>query len=29
LLKIVVTKLRELPGAAKVRWSVDVDPLEF
>jgi primosomal protein N' (replication factor Y) len=29
LLKALVTHLRSLPVAAKVRWAVDVDPLEF
>lgn len=29
LLKILVTHLRGLPIATKVRWAVDVDPLEF
>jgi primosomal protein N' (replication factor Y) len=29
LLKALVTHLRSQPLAAKVRWAVDVDPLEF
>jgi primosomal protein N' (replication factor Y) len=29
LLKGLVSYLRDLPLAAKVRWAVDVDPLEF
>jgi len=29
LLKNLVTQLRGLPIAAKVRWAIDVDPLEF
>jgi len=29
LLKNLVTQLRGLPIAAKVRWPIDVDPLEF
>lgn len=29
MLKTLVTHLRSLPLAAKVRWAVDVDPLEF
>ena len=29
LLKNLVSQLRGLPLANKVRWAVDVDPLEF
>ncbi len=29
LLKVWVPQCRELPVAAKIRWSLDIDPLEF
>ena len=29
LLKSWMPQLRELPFAAKIRWSLDIDPLEF
>jgi primosomal protein N' (replication factor Y) len=29
LLKMLVSQLRSQPIAAKVRWAVDIDPLEF